>query len=240
MFPAPAPTPTVTVERRGMRTIGLLSMILIVQFFIYLSVIDQSVILPGNWPTDWQPRATGMLFYIFLFVGMMVLNIAIPRKIGSRAAGTVASFLIPFAAGGFGVWFLTTLAVTFDPSFFVSSLPPPNTGAKFASLTFTILFVAPTEELMFRVVLPGLAVYKGKSYWWVPSIIGFMAFHIPYYANASVGLPPVVFVGHLVIVGALGGLLYLIYQRFGFGAAVGFHGGFDLAANNVIGSLAFG
>lgn len=232
--------PTVTTtSSRDTRTLGLIGLLLFLQFFVYISVLDKAPYLPGVWSVDWEPQEAAMQLNMLLMIGAMVLLVALPKNVGSRKPATVGGFLQMFMIGGFLTW-AGTSAISFVLPTFFPGPPLADTGARFAAVTFFVLFTAVAEELVFRVVLPLYAVFKGRSYWWIPSCIAFTIYHLAAYSvqAQAVGLPLVPFVARIGFVAVFGVVLYWLYKRYGYGMAVGVHAGFDLAATASVGPLA--
>ena len=211
--------PAINLQLKGKR-LGLVGILIFFQLFFFLETVVQSPIIPGNWTAYQLP----MEFYLILTaVGMFLLGYG--TKPLSIQKGGIGEFMLMFSVFGAAAWLL--VAVLDHGGAALSGID------RIQLFVFVLIFVAPSEELVFRVALPP---YVG---WLIGSGIMFGIFHIFAYSVAGPSGP--ILIIQLVEAMILGVLFYFIYQRWGYGAAVGVHAGYDLAVLGVLGTgLALG
>ena len=176
---------------------------------LYLAAIVNPGILPGNW----TPLVPDMEYYLFASIFAM-LFIAISGKY--PAGGTeVSAFLTRFSMGAALTWVAVTVL------FYYSIHSTPLTGGtKIEYLLFTGFFIAPVEELLFRVALPP------RWGWFVASSLAFAAFHIPIYLLES-GATVDGFLGNLIQPAIMGVVLWFAYRWKGLPFSMGIHFAYD-------------
>lgn len=228
--------------------ISLIGAVLLVQFFFLLLALNKSTLFGG----DWSSYATFFAFYPFLLTGGLVIYGWSPAGMPEDQPGSTAKFL-----RWFGVFFLVTVAALIAVFTFVFSAPSGTTtgSAKIAALVYILAFVAPTEEFVFRVVLPR------KIGWILGSVILFSLFHsgVDFAGGTGVSvyndLAQQAFLGLILfgiydykvaLKGPDGRPLYEVgpngklrrsrqpSRLFGFGGAVGFHAAYDLVVLGVV------
>ncbi len=216
----------------GIRALGLPGAILVVQFIFFLLAVNNSPALGGGW----GPYLIDELTYIVLFISAIVIDGVVEPRGGSDRAirlwlpdedrvGVIANFCFWFAVIGLvslvgGIVLLDTLKV---------STMALTGQERINTLVFVLLFVAPTEEFLFRAVLPR------RVGWVLGSVVLFAVFHFGAYTTLSGGVT-VGTLGNLLFAAILGYFLWLLYdnrtadgrRRMGLGAPVAFHAVYDL------------
>jgi len=223
------------------RTLGIIGLLFLVQIFIWLSTVvnvnssGDSALLPST--GNWSSYSNFMLFYIVTMLGAMIL-------VGYTEVGVVpktkdiSRFLISYSIWTFIAWGALTLIYPHGVG--ITAL----TGAsRFQQFIFTSVFVAPTEELLFRVVLP-----RVLNSWVLGSVVAFTLYHLSAYSVEY----PANLIPSLITLAVLGAILWFIYDfqlRFkrkhgddllivgGFGGSTGFHSAYDLVVQGVLGPL---
>jgi hypothetical protein len=224
------------------KTLGIIGLLLLAQLFIFLGMVvnvdrsGNSDLLPstGNW-SGWE---WSMVFYIFMTLGAMILVNYTPDVSVVPKAKDISRFLINYSLWTFITWGLLTLI--FPHGTGVAAL----TGTfRIQQFVFTSLFVAPTEELMFRVVLP-----RVLNSWILGSTVAFVIFHLSAYSTeyASDLLSALT---SLIILSVVLWAVYAFQIRFktksgeevtiagGYGASTGAHAAYDLVVLGVLGPL---
>ncbi len=220
------------------RTLGVIGLLFLVQLFVFVGMIvnvnqsGDSDLLPST--GNWSVWAYPMLFYILMTLGAMILvnytsDVSVVPKVKD-----ISRFLINYSLWTFVTWGVMTLIFPHG-----TGVTPLTGASRIQQLVFTSLFVAPTEELMFRVVLP-----RVLNSWILGSVVAFVLFHISAYSteysgdflSAVAGLIILSFVlwavyafeirvktkqGEAVIVG-------------GYGASTGLHDAYDLIVLGVL------
>jgi membrane protease YdiL (CAAX protease family) len=223
------------------RTLGIVGLLFLAQIFVWLSTVvnvntsGDSALLPSS--GNWSPWGLDMEFYLITMLGTMILvgytDVSVVPK-----TKDISRFLISYSIWTFVAWGVLTLIYPHGTG--VTAL----TGTlRFQQLVFTSLFVAPTEELLFRVVLP-----KVLNSWILGSVVAFTLFHLSAYSIEY----PAEIISALISVIALGFILWFIYDfqlKYktkhgtdllvvgGFGGSTGFHSGYDLVVQGVLGPL---
>ncbi len=227
------------VALRG-RAIGPVAMLILAELIVFLMALNGSTFIPG----DWAPFVPLMSIYLTLnalSIGVFSQNVSVPLIL----EGNTGRFLKVFVVFSALTWILTLLFLSQT----IGGIPAPVSGTvAFQELLFIGLFVGPTEELFFRVVLPPIL---GKRYWTqlVLSSLAFAIFHIGAYTAAGVTWTPEVLSSQLLQVGVIGGILYAVgwktvdsvsgtmQPRFGYPAMAGAHVAYDLSVLGVISGL---
>lgn len=207
------------------RTLRLtfLGVLIGIQLFFYLATLFSQTFLPGNWTV----LSPDFLYYLLLDV------LALFLMGGFRYQNKVIQ---PAGAGGFLITFplwatITFLLMTIAFASTVSTVTPLTLTEKIMDLVLYGIFVAPTEELLFRVALPPvLSGYGG----WVTAQIIFAGFHFLELTATGQGIVGPV-IDQAVEIFGLGLLLYAVFHYFGYGAAVGFHFAWDATIAGALG-----
>ena len=157
--------PAINLQLKGKR-LGLVGILIFFQLFFFLETVVQSPIIPGNWTAYQLP----MEFYLILTaVGMFLLGYG--TKPLSIQKGGIGEFMLMFSVFGAAAWLL--VAVLDHGGAALSGID------RIQLFVFVLIFVAPSEELVFRVALPP---YVG---WLIGSGIMFGIFHIFAYSGQN-------------------------------------------------------
>lgn len=221
--------PKILVGSGGVRRVmGLLGLLVLGQVFLYLGVEQASPLLPGNW------SAYVPIFQFYLLTTFVALFFLwVPAKGGASVLDTsgefsIVSFLRNYAWVFAMVWGLAFVifVVLLGEKFVLS----PETS-RLQGFVYVLAFVAPTEELLFRVALP-------KHFAWPLSAgVAFALYHLWAYSLQVPNGDIQALVSQLVWAGILGVVFYALYTKWGYGAAVGAHAAYDLL---VLGVISFG
>ena len=226
------------------RTLGIIGLLFLAEVFVFLgTVVNQttsgdSTLLPGT--GNWSAWEWDMVFYIFLTLGAMVLVLYIdPNDVSVvPKRKDISMFLLNYALWSILGWGALTLI--YPHGIMGVSLTPTERIQQFV---FTSLFVAPTEELMFRVVLP-----RVLNSWILGSVVAFVIFHFSAYSQeyASGFIPAIL---SLVILSFVFWFVYDFKLTFktkhgkeiviagGYGSSTGLHAVYDLFVFGVIKAL---
>jgi len=222
------------------RALGIASVILLVQFFFYIPSVIGTNLIDANWAT-YQP---GFLLYILLNVIAIVI-LAVDKSGRDIVEGSIPNFLTGFGGTAIAMWaILTVVAIAFGEHVVATTFGV----ARVPVIVYTLVYVAPTEELMFREVLPRviapLKKTKGKrtgDFSWVGVAVSsaflFPAFHVWTYAQSAGGVGGALLAA-LVTASMAGVILALIYKYFGYGSCTAAHGWYDLFVTGAISGLA--
>lgn len=210
------------------------------ELVVYLIALNGSTLIPGNWAT-FAPLMLVYLTINALSIGVFTQGLAVPIIL-EGSTGRFLKVFVLFAALG---WIATLLFLTGS----VGGIPKQIDGTvAFQQLLFIGLFVGPSEELLFRVVIPPLV---GKTYvtQLVLSSVAFAIFHIGAYTAAGITWSPNQLAFQLGFVAFLGGLFYIVdwravnpktgamEPRFGVPSSTGLHVAYDLSILGVITGL---
>lgn len=226
--------------RDRVRSLGPVFFLVLAQLIFLLIATNQSTVIPG----DWAPFLAGMELYLLmssLAIGVFLQGTTVPAILEGNLGRFLKTFVI--AAGVFWVLTLVFLSGT------TNGVPEPVNGTfAFQYLIYVGVFIGPTEELLFRVVLPPLLskTYLGQLVW---SSLGFAFFHIGAYTAAGVQWTPETLFFQLAQVAFLGGVFFWVawksvdprtgarQARWGYAAATGAHTAYDLTVLGVISGL---
>lgn len=153
------------VSAKGFRgkTYGAFVLVGFIELAVYLTAVVDPQLLPGNW----TPLVPAMTFYLFsTFFALFIVG-----RDSQLLGGSLDSFLIRFSIGAALTWGLLTV-VAYAGSGGPAAVPLAG-GAKLQTLMFTGFFIAPVEELLFRVAAPR---YFG---WLMGSSVLFALYHVP-------------------------------------------------------------
>ncbi len=213
--------PAVRHLTRKTQTATILSGLLLAEAFFVLLVYANSQLLPG----DWSGLLTPMLIYVAL--GTIALMLILFRNPGDPVeqlrADRFLLLLVAFAAG-----------VGIAMSYLFGRLGEPailGGVAQLQDIVFVGLFVAPIEEMLFRVALPL------KWGWLLPAVVLFSVMHLGAYTASGLLYTQVSLAVSIVEVALIGGILWLINRYVGFGAAVGTHMAYDLTVLGAVGGF---
>lgn len=179
------------------KTLGVIGILVIAQLFIIVGIADNSPLLPGNF----QPYEYAIALYIGIFalcLGMLAYTGALKTLLGMPATG----FMLRMALWGAATWVVLTLLFSFG-----SSVSPILGSERVQLFILDAVFVAPVEELAFRVTFP--AVLPGGWFMW--SVVGFALFHSFAYA-VTYGASLSQFAPELVVPGVMGAVLWFVYR----------------------------
>lgn len=223
------------------RTLGVIGLLFTAQWFVWLSTVvntnssGDSTVFGGNWSVYNDP----MLFYLIgMLFAMVLVNYVSDVSVVPKAKD-ISRFLINYSMWTFVTWGILSLI------FPNGAGAAPLTGmARFQNLVFVSLFVAPTEELLFRVVLP-----RVLNSWILGSVVAFTLFHLSAYTLSYNG--PSLIAGFISLM-LLGVILWLVYsfqirirtKRYGtvvinsgYGGSTGLHAAYDLFVLGVLAPL---
>jgi CAAX prenyl protease-like protein len=217
------------------RTLGIVGAMFFAMIFVFLGTIvvtesnGDSPIFGGSWGSYTYP----MIFYLFgmaLAVGLIAYTkdlALLPKQ------GDVSRFLINYSLWTIITWGALTLIYPNGSG----ALPIPTGIDRYQTFIFTSLFVAPTEEILFRAVLP-----RVLNSWVLGSVIAFPIYHIPIEIKNYGSMGPVAVGEALAEIAILGVVLWYIYSYVlkirlrggktiavssGLGGSVGFHAAYD-------------
>lgn len=222
------------------RTIGPVAFLILAEIVVFLLSLNGSTLIPGTWST-FTPLMLAYLTLNGISIGVFAQGTSIPLAL----EGNTGRFLKVFVVFAAITWFATL-------AFLVSTkagLPQPVDGTvAFQELVFIGLFVGPTEELFFRVVLPPI-IAKRYLTQLVLSSVAFAIFHLGAYTAAGVTWTAASLVQQLTFVAVLGGIFYAVgwksvdpktgamQPRYGYAAMTGMHVAYDLSVLGVISGL---
>lgn len=218
------------VGERG-KSIGLIGLLGVTQLFFLLLSVNNAPVLGGNWGSFEIP----FFVYMVMLALAALLSTRIPMTPLSQKGTTRQFFLM------FGLFLIITITVL-GIGFHYLGNPPAilGGGAQISNLVYYLVFVAPTEELFFRVVLSELVG-------WPVGLIAFAGFHLGAYSFAASGISGLI--GALFNALILGAILLTIYdvryqsgskkgQRIGgFGGCSAAHAGYDLIVSGTVGGF---
>ncbi|MDE1821561.1 MAG: CPBP family intramembrane metalloprotease [Euryarchaeota archaeon] len=222
------------------RTWGPAGVLVLAQVFVLLITVNGSNLIPGDWSGLFDAEV------VYLILSIFALGVF---GIGNRT---------PLISEGDTGWFVVLFAMFAAATIFVLVELFAHSGAapsavsptqKIQTALFLGVFVAPTEELLFRVVLPPY-VAKSSLGRMAGSSILFGVFHLPAYSVVAGKVGPFSIGSAVIEAVFLGMLLYVVYAgidipsakiRFrglGLGASTGIHWGWDLSTLGVVGGFA--
>lgn len=228
--PSPVPAFIARISTHALR-VGVMVAIIMVELFFLLQSYLNSPLFPG----DWSTYTTSFWFYVTLNSISLGLLALLPAVIPKDEYGKfriqpngVAGFCWTYVLFGALMWIVMIgyLWVIGNGVNHVS--PILDDTLRLQAFVFYGIFVGPAEELFFRVVLPP---YIG---WVNSSVLAFSLFHMLAY---TVGAAPITGVGlvlQIALAGIWGGIFWLIFSRFGIGAAIAAHTVYDLAVAGII------
>lgn len=208
--------------------IGLVGVILLLQVFMFLGAEQASWILPGNW-TPFVPIFNFFLQTTFAAIFFLIL----PRKNGTSPLEDIKEFsfrdFLRNYALVFGLTWIAVLGIFIVG--FHETLKPLADVTRLQQFVYVFIFVAPTEELLFRVALP-------KHFpWWATSGIGFAVYHLwAYSLQVPIGDIQAL-LSQMLWAGILGIVFYAIYTKYGYGGAMGAHGAYDGVVLGALGTF---
>ena len=225
----------------GLGALGLRGLILAVQLFFLLLAVDKSPVFGGGWG-NYYPY---FQVYVIIFLVAVVIE-GIFRPIGhngNRIRVALPDEDRPHAVTNFAFWFgaffLASLGIgTALLTYLHVAAAPVQGQVRINLLVFTLVFVAPTEEFLFRSVLP-------RRIGWIGGSIGaFAAYHVGAYTAATGTFNN----GTLISLGmaaTIGGLLWFVYYDFtnkrpregAMGRTTALHGAYDLFVYGVFGGF---
>jgi Type II CAAX prenyl endopeptidase Rce1-like len=213
-------------------TITVFALLLLAMAFFLLLGLNNSTLLGGVW-SCWTPTYT---FYIILaLIGMGVAGGVSATPLMLPGSGW--NFLRWFGVWAGGTWAVMSAMVHFG----LISIGQTSglCGNQISQFVWVVVFVAPVEEFVFRVVLPP------RIGWVLGSVVLFAIFHTSVYL-ALLGISALP--GALIYAGVLGGILYAVYNArdrngdriFGYGGSVGMHAAIDLTTLGIITTIGGG
>lgn len=204
------------------KSAGLLAFIGLLMLVIWVAVLDNSPVLPGNW----SAYLPDMTFYFGTY-GFAMILIALRRDLLADTASTIRSFVFRLGAFTGITWLILSLIFFAEGTSAVTVLTDTE---RLQTFVFVGFFVAPVEELLFRLVLP-----RFLNSWIWGSVIIFTLFHIPAYVleTGSWGVPLIASLAEAAI---LGFILWLVYAPKkdggilgqGYPATLGIHFAYDV------------
>ncbi|HEY1198444.1 MAG TPA: hypothetical protein VGG32_06935 [Thermoplasmata archaeon] len=228
----------------NVKVIGIVAALFATQAFVWLGTVvvtntnGSSPILPGSW----SGYSNQMLFYLITMLFSMILigyttDLSLVPKYKD-----VSRFLINYGLWTFVSWLALSLIYPGGPG--VAALTGTD---RIQTLVFISLFVAPAEELLFRVVLPRLL-----NSWILGSVVLFSGYHFAAYLVSYSSESLIVVATGLIEVAILGVVLWFIYSfvfrvktrsgavvaiNSGYGGSTGFHAAWDLFVSGVLPGL---
>jgi hypothetical protein len=242
----PSSTPFLPPQN-SLRAISLRGLILLAELVFVLFALTNSPILGGGW----APYLDDYFFYIALFAVAIVIEgsvVAVPDRRRFARPSRRAKFAIPederpgwttkFAFNFGIILFLGTVAVALAFTFLHVATTVVSGQARITGIVYILLFVAPVEEFMFRVVLPE------RIGWLLGSVILFALFHLGTYTAMGGGLTTSVLF-NLAEAAVFGFLLFALYdlknakgeRRVGYGGIVPIHALWDLVQLSFLGGF---
>lgn len=232
-----------TLTSPRVRVLGIIGLLFLLQLFVWLGTVintnasGDSALLPGT--GNWTLWSNVMLFYLVMNLFSMILvnytgDVAVVPK-----AKDISMFLVNYSLWTVVGWGILTLI--FPHGTGVTMLL--GTG-RIQQFTIISLFVAPSEELMFRVVLP-----RVLNSWFLGSTVAFTIFHLSAYSVEYSGSE---FIPGLISLVLMSFVLWGVYAfqlrirlkggkeaviNSGFGGSVGLHQVYDCFVLGVLGPL---
>lgn len=222
------------------RAIGPVGFLFMGQLITLLIAVNGSTLLPGNW----SPVILPMEVYLFIdavAIGFFSQGVSVPLIV----EGSVGRFLKVFVAFSAIGWVVVAALIGFTAG---GTPTPVSPTVQFQDVVYIALFVGPTEELFFRVVLPPVLSrgFLGQMVW---SSVAFALFHVGIYTAAGTQWTPLGVAGILVQLGLIGAIFFIVawkpapgrrdgrLPRWGYPAATGLHISYDLVVLGVIAAL---
>jgi hypothetical protein len=236
---------TPALPPHGLRAISLRGMVLLVMLIFLLLAANNSPAFGGGW----APYIVPFEVYLLIF-GVAVTLESIWAPIGTTGRRLRLSlpeeerpdFAVHFAFW-FGVVLLAVVAVGGLALYYLGAPTAPLTGQdRITTIVYVLVFVAPTEEYLFRVVLPQ------RVGWVWGAVILFGIFHIGAYTATGGGFDYST-LSQLFLAMALGWFLWLLYdlkitnkkgqkvRLVGYGGVVAAHGAYDLLLYGAVGGF---
>lgn len=223
--------PKEVLNQRHLIHISAMIVALIVQLFFWLETIVNSPILPGDW-SQFSTTFEVDIIYSSLALGMIA---ALPLYSKRKQAELVIQpdglygFAIGYAIFALAWTFLMVLVLWLQGNGVVPGTTDDT--LKLQELVEFVAMVSVGEELFFRVAV--------SAYWGgLASSVIFGLFHLWAYSSAPGALAPGNewnLVKNLVEAMFFGAVFWFIYFKWGVGAAMGSHAGFDLVSSGAIG-----
>lgn len=218
------------VSKHGLR-IGIVLVLIVVQVFFYIDSYLNSPLIPG----DWSAYQTSFLVYLALDSISLGAIAALPQVLPKDEYGRFViqpngyrGFVFTYALFALAMWgaMVGYLAIFAVNGTHIS--PVLNDTARLQGFVFYGLFVGPSEELTFRVALPPYFSWVGSS------LIVFPLFHLLAYTVGAAPASGVVLWVQIGIIAFWGLVFWVIFDRFGYGAAVAAHTVYDLCAAGIL------
>ena len=218
------------------KAMGIAGVILLIQLFFLIPTITGTRLLPGDW-TQYQPQ---FLLYIIMDLGALGLVYGFGKAERDVREGSLNDFIIRGFVWGFSTW--VVLSLIFGGLF--AGGTSLTASAKVPALVYLAFYVAPTEELLFREVLPSTpppSLRNSKVLWPIfASGVMFAGFHVWAYGLSEPTLSGLV--SALAFPFLLGIVFYGIYRYApfgGYGAVTFIHFIYDAFVLGAITSLHF-
>jgi membrane protease YdiL (CAAX protease family) len=210
--------------------LGVLGGILLFQVILYLAVVDYSASLPF----DLTPDANGIVFYILLMFVAVLFLLAVSKS-DIFQGGTWGRFLTRYAiAGAIGWVLISGVEAAYGGTSVVVS------GAqRLALIAFLGVYVAPTEEILFRMALPAILAQKAspRLSWFVSCAILFPIAHTFAYLSTYGSFAGTEVLVAMIEAAIAGVVLWYIRVYAGLGAAIASHFVYDASILGALGAL---
>jgi Type II CAAX prenyl endopeptidase Rce1-like len=201
--------------------------ILIVMITLYVAVLDNSPILPGNW-TPYEPS---MLFYIVLVFAAILVIYTRPSVL-TQAGTTGSQFVLRLAAFSGATWLILSLLFLFSGP----GVTPTGTTRLILIVQYSV-YTACAEELFFRTALSSALNLR----LWGSTVI-FAGMHVPVYFLAAGGVVGISLVSSVIQAAIMGTVLWWVYAKpkeggilgMGLGATIGIHFTYDAVIAGVV------
>lgn len=230
----------------GLQGVSLRILLLFVQLVFLLFAITNSPIFGGGW-SIWTPEFE---FYLLLFgVAVIIEGVFLPSgtALKPKFQATLPEDLKPGATAHFLFWFgaflMGGIAIggLLLGALHIQATTTLSGQYRITEIAYLIIFVAPTEEFLFRVVLPPRAgILLG-------SVVLFALFHLGDYTAQTGGFTSQT-ISQLIFAAVLGLILYYIYdfrdskgeRMFGYGGCTAVHAAWDLLFLGAVGGFTIG
>lgn len=197
--------------------ITLLIFLLIIQFYF---LINGRAIFPDYWNDTWQTITLIYFASTFLFLAVST------SKARKSVEVPLSTALLHFSLGFLITW---GILVALGVSKVVSYPTIPKSQGLF-TLLFNVFVVAPSEEIIFRAVVPSLLPFKPEYVNWIISSILFGIFH-----QAVYGLN----LWFIAIAFLISMLWFFVNSKTSLATSIGSHAAYNACVSGAITQLPF-
>ena len=199
--------------------ITLVVFLLITQFFF---LINGKALFPDQWSDSWQTITLIYFVGTFLFLGIGLSNKNIRQQTSIPLTQAILYFSLAFL-----ITWAVMIGLGISGTLYYPKLPRGN--ALF-TLVFTVFVVAPSEEIIFRSVIPNLLPFKVDLHAFIVSSIIFAIFHYAaYQAN----------IYFMVIAFFISMIWFYANKYTSLATSIGSHAAYNAAVSGAITSLPF-